>query len=255
MIYCRGKPLTAIKQYIKKMHAGVLDGARSTTGMMMLLACMGIVVRLLVGTGISQKIAFAMVDLAGGYLPLLLFLMLIAATLLGMAVSTIVTYVLVVLLAVPALAHFGVEPIVAHFTVFYLAVVSGITPPVALVAAVAAQISRASFFSVAVSAVRIGLPMFLLPFIFVFSPALLIWESTTPVVIMVTATGLLGITYGLNSMSTSGPALLVRLLFFGLGLLSIFYPSDLIREACAGSLAVITILYIIFFKVMKRKLL
>ena len=92
----------------------------------------------------------------------------------GAGIPTTATYIILVAVAAPALAQLQVEPLVAHFFVFYYGVLADITPPVALAAYAAAGISGANPFKTGNTAFRLGIAKALVPFVFVYSPALLL---------------------------------------------------------------------------------
>ncbi len=139
-----------------------------------MIALLGIIVKALVTTGLAQRIAFGIVDVIGGNLFLLLLVIGILSILFGMAVATLAAYLIVVLMMAPSLQQLGVEPIVAHFSVFYLAMLSATTPPVAIAAAVAAGIANSDYIKTSWQAMKIGVAKFVLPFLFVFHPNILI---------------------------------------------------------------------------------
>ena len=124
-------------------------------------------------TGFAQKLSNTMLDLAGGDLALLLVIAAATCLAFGLGLPTSAAYFLVALLGAPAIVALGVPVLAAHLFVFYLANVSAITPPIAIASMVAANISGARFFHTAVLSVRLGLPGFLLPFLFVARPEML----------------------------------------------------------------------------------
>jgi TRAP-type uncharacterized transport system fused permease subunit len=116
--------------------------------------------------------------------------------LLGAGIPTTANYIIMVTVAAPTLVQLGVEPLVAHFFVFYYGVLADITPPVALAAYAAAGMAGSDPFRTGNTAFRLGLAKALVPFVFVFSPSLLIVaKGFTPQDFVVTLVGcLLGIT-------------------------------------------------------------
>jgi TRAP-type uncharacterized transport system fused permease subunit len=103
-----------------------------------------------------------------------LFMTAIVCILLGCGVPTTATYIIMVTVAAPTLAQMGVAPLVAHFFVFYYGVLADITPPVAMAAYAAAGMAGSDPFKTGNTAFRLGLGKALVPFVFVFSPAMLI---------------------------------------------------------------------------------
>ena len=103
-----------------------------------------------------------------------LVLIAIACIFMGAGIPTTATYIILVSVAAPALAQLNIEPIVAHFFVFYYGVLADITPPVALAAYAAAGIAGSNPFQTGNTAFRLGIAKALVPFVFVYSPALLL---------------------------------------------------------------------------------
>ena len=189
-----------------------------------LLAVLGIAVRGLISTGLSQRLAFGMVDLAGGHMLVLLFLIMLMSIVFGMAVSTVACYLVVVLLAAPSLEQMGVAPVVSHFTVFYFAMLAAITPPVAVGAAVAAGIAGSGFFKTSWEAMKLGAALFLLPFGFVFHPAVLVggfWSKAFAGIILLVSMLLITTSMQLHTKGIGKHALRFAMGLAGLALLFI----------------------------------
>ena len=152
---------------------GLREGAILGAQLAIIMATIGILVDILVITGFAQKLAFLMLNLAGGDLWLLLALTSVACVIFGLGLPTPAAYVLVALLGAPALADAGVAVLHAHMFVFYFANMSAITPPVAVAALVASKIAGAPYFRTCLASLQLGLPGFILPFVFVAYPELL----------------------------------------------------------------------------------
>ncbi|RBI74120.1 TRAP transporter permease [Roseovarius sp. TE539] len=169
------------------------DGARNTLAVGAAAATVGVVVGVVTLTGVGFRLGYVVVQTAtdignviGGIWPLSVFtvgqwtlffsLVLIAFSciIMGAGIPTTATYIILVAVAAPALGLLEVEPIVAHFFVFYYGVLADITPPVALAAYAAAGIAGANPFRTGNTAFRLGIAKALVPFVFVYSPALLI---------------------------------------------------------------------------------
>ncbi|QFU15369.1 TRAP transporter fused permease subunit [Microvirga thermotolerans] len=168
-------------------------GAKYAIGVGAAAATVGIIVGVVTLTGVGFKISFIVTSLAaqiaqglGEYLPAalfdlkgltLFFTLLMTAfvcILLGCGVPTTANYIIMVTVAAPALGLLGVAPIVAHFFVFYYGVLADITPPVALAAYAGASMAGADPFKTGNTAFRLGLGKALVPFVFVYGPAMLI---------------------------------------------------------------------------------
>lgn len=162
--------MTILKEYGKGFMAGVINGAEiaATTGVM--LATIMMIVSVLTVSGLGVKLSMGLVYLAGGSLFWLCILSAIVCIVFGMGVSATAAYLLTIIIAAPAFISIGVKPLNAHFFVFYFSILSAITPPVAIASVVASRISGASYFSVCLEAIKIGLPLFIMPAIFILYP-------------------------------------------------------------------------------------
>jgi TRAP transporter 4TM/12TM fusion protein len=139
------------------------------------LACAaaGIIIGVITLTGVGLKFSTIVVGLSGGSLPVALVLTMLTCLVLGMGLPTAAAYILVATLVAPALVNMGVGLLAAHMFVLYSAMLSAITPPVALAAYAAASIAQANPMKVAFFACKFGVAAFAIPFFFVFDPAIL----------------------------------------------------------------------------------
>lgn len=154
-------------------------------------ACAGVIIAVVTLTGLGLKFSALIEALSGGNLIIALFLTMVASLILGMGLPTAAAYILVATLAAPALVQLGVSTLAAHFFVFYSAMLSAITPPVALAAFAAAAISRESPLRISVLAVKYGIVAFVVPYLFVLDPRLL-GEGPLLLVILAAATAVIG---------------------------------------------------------------
>uniref|UniRef100_UPI002FC9B075 DUF3394 domain-containing protein n=1 Tax=Bosea sp. (in: a-proteobacteria) TaxID=1871050 RepID=UPI002FC9B075 len=136
-------------------------------------ACAGIVIGVVALTGAGIVFTQAVVGLSQNYLLLALMLTAIAGIVLGMGMPTTPAYIVMTSLLVPALIKLGVITPAAHMFAFYFAILSAITPPVALAVYAAAGLAKADLWSSGWAAVKIGAAGFVVPFMFVYEPALL----------------------------------------------------------------------------------
>jgi len=144
-------------------------------------------------TGLSFNLTYLLVQVGGGSAFLLLLLSALVCIVLGMGLPTIPTYIITSTMAAPALAVYGIPPLVAHMFVFYFGLLADLTPPVALAAFAGAGIAKADPTKTAFSAVRLALAGFLVPFIFVYDNSLMLLNTTMFGAIEITATALSGI--------------------------------------------------------------
>jgi TRAP transporter 4TM/12TM fusion protein len=149
------------------------DGARNTLLVAMACACAGIVIGCVTLTGMGISFTQFVVGLAREMLPLALALTAMAGIILGMGMPTTPAYIVMVSLLVPALVKLGAIAPAAHMFAFYFAILSAITPPVALAVYAAASLAKTDLWKAGWEAVRIGAAGFIVPFMFVYEPSML----------------------------------------------------------------------------------
>ena len=154
------------------LFAALESGVRAAMPVSIACACAGIIIGSLFASELGLKFTNSVIALSGGYLFVLLVLTALAAIILGMGMTTTAVYITVAALIVPALVEVGVVPMAAHLFAFYYGVVSGITPPVALAAFAAAALAGTPQMSTAVESARLGIAKYIVPFAFVYNPAL-----------------------------------------------------------------------------------
>jgi TRAP transporter 4TM/12TM fusion protein len=192
-------------------------GARSALGVAVACAAAGMIVGVIVLTGIGLKFANGLIDLSGGNIMLTLILTMIACLILGMGVPTTANYIITATIAAPVLVELGYPLLAAHMFVFYFGILADITPPVALASFAASGIARSNPLKTGVESTRIAIAAFMIPYIFVFSPQMLLIDThwTGALLIIVSSTiGMIGvgaamIGYWFHSMSWS-----MRILLF-----------------------------------------
>jgi TRAP transporter 4TM/12TM fusion protein len=156
------------------------DGAKNSIAVALACACAGIIIGVITQTGAAINFTAFVVGLARDLLPLALVLTMLAGIVLGMGMPTTPAYIVMVSLLVPALIKLGAIPPAAHMFAFYFAILSAITPPVALAVYAAAGLARANLWEAGWTAVRVGAAGFIVPFMFVFEPSLLMigdWKT------------------------------------------------------------------------------
>lgn len=181
----------------------LVEGARTALGVVAATACAGIIVGVVVKTGLGLSLANSLVKLAGGSILLTLFLVMIASLILGMGAPTTANYVITSTIAAPAIVALlapntpnEMVPLVvvmsAHFFVFYFGIIADITPPVALAAFAASGISGGDPIKTGVNSAKLAIAAFIIPYMIVFSPALLMIDVTVVQIIWVTFTAIMG---------------------------------------------------------------
>jgi TRAP transporter 4TM/12TM fusion protein len=163
---------------LMKVLGALEEGAKGTLSVAVACACAGIVIGVINLTGLGLKFTSFVLFLAGNSLaPALLFTM-AAGIILGMGLPTTAAYIVMAALLVPALIKLGIPEMAAHMFAFYYAIISAITPPVALAVYAGAGLAGSNMWKTGWAAVRIGAPGFIIPFMFAYSPSLLLIGPT-----------------------------------------------------------------------------
>lgn len=149
------------------------DGARQALPVGLACALVGIIIGTMTLTGLGTIVGNAVVSIGERSLPLALALTMLFSLVLGMGIPTIPNYIITSSLAAPILLHLGVPLLVSHMFVFYFGIMADLTPPVALAAFAAAPMAKESGLRIGVQAVRIALPAFIVPYLTVADPVLL----------------------------------------------------------------------------------
>jgi TRAP transporter 4TM/12TM fusion protein len=176
----------------RDMIDALVDGARTALGVAAATAAAGIIVGVVTKTGLGLKLANGLLDLAGGELLLTLVFTMIASLVLGMGSPTTANYVITSTIAAPAIILLGVPDLSAHLFVFYFGIIADITPPVALAAFAAAGVSGGEPIKTGVNSAKLAIAAFIIPYMFVLSPELLMIDTTWYYLIWVVFTALAG---------------------------------------------------------------
>jgi TRAP transporter 4TM/12TM fusion protein len=173
-----------------KILAALEFGAKNMIPVAAACACAGIVVGIINLTGLGLKFTSALLYVAGDSLAPALIITMLAGIILGMGLPTTAAYIVQAALLIPALIKLGVPVIAAHLFVFYFAIISAITPPVAMAVYAAAGISGSNVWKTGLTAVKIGATGFIVPFMFVYGPSLLLMGEWTTVVTTIASASL-----------------------------------------------------------------
>jgi TRAP transporter 4TM/12TM fusion protein len=171
----------------------LVQGARLALTVAVATAVVGIFIGIMTLSGLGLAFVGLTVTLGAKILFLTMIWVMIACTIIGSGIPTTATYIILAAIAAPALMQLGVVPLAAHFFIFYYGVIADITPPDALAAYAAAGIARSDPFQTGWTATRLALAGILVPFAFVYSPALLMYNATPAEIAITTATALVGI--------------------------------------------------------------
>ena len=236
----------------------ICAAARNIISVAIACGMAGIIIGVVTLTGLGLKLGAGLIALAHGKLFLTLFFTMIASIILGMGAPTTANYLITSTITAGAIIQLGVEPIVAHMFAFYFGIIADVTPPVALAAIAGAAIAKAKPMKTAVNATKLAIGAFIIPYMCVYNPQMLMVNASPFSVIFIAVTALIGMFgisialegYGLNftgffhgnknKVLSVGSDIFERLLFAGAGLLCVLPESktDIIGLAMMAGLLV-----------------
>lgn len=173
----------AVKQRSRTVLKGLELGGYALVMIAVLAATAQIIIGIIGLTGFGVRLSSLLIAFSGGELLPALCMSMAVAIVLGMGMPTTGAYLVAASVLAPALTRIGMEPLQAHMFIFYFAILSAITPPVCAAVFVAAGIAQGPWFKAATIALRLGLVGFIVPFMFAYSPALLMrgeWLDIVP---------------------------------------------------------------------------
>lgn len=208
----------------KMLLEALEQGAKSALGVAIACASAGIIVGTVTLTGLGLKLGNGLVSLAGGNLILTLVFTMITSLILGMGAPTTANYIITSTIAAPAIMKLGVPALAAHMFTFYFGIVADITPPVALAAFAGSAIAGSDPLKTGINASKIAIAAFIIPYIFVMNPAILLINTTPTLVVQIIITsiiGMFGIGVAMEGYFMKNVNPLFRIALFVAGLLCI----------------------------------
>src|SRR3546814_489751 len=154
------------------------DGAKGALGVGVACALVGILIGIAQMTGIANELARGILSVAGDNLLLALVMTMVACIVLGTGIPTIPHYIITSSMAAPVLQGMGVPVLISHMFCFYFGIMADLTPPVALAALAASSIAKEKHTKIALNATKIGLAGYVVPFMAVYTPALMLQGGT-----------------------------------------------------------------------------
>ncbi|WP_254763276.1 TRAP transporter permease [Natrinema marinum] len=224
---------------LKNTVSGFKFGAVTLAPIAIIIAAVNGIVDLLNATGLPGKLSLALVGVAGGVLLFTTILAMVVCLVLGLGMPTVAAYTIVALLIAPTLTgEFAIPALAAHFFVFYAAILSGITPPIAIAVVVTTGIAESNFWKTALEALKLGLPLFVLPFTFIYNPEIVTggFDLTTAGSGLIVLLGAVAITHGLNCAPRpfgipSPLSYGARAAYVSLGVFAMVWPATMPRIA------------------------
>jgi TRAP transporter 4TM/12TM fusion protein len=230
-----------------KLRAVFVDTAISMVDLILVVAAAGFVIGVLNITGLGFALTLVLVNAVGSSPILLLLIAALVCIVLGMGMPTSGVYVLLAALVAPALVEAGVQQIAAHLFILYFGMMSMITPPVALAAFAAATITKADPLATGLAAMRTGWAAFIIPFVFIATPATLMLGTGGEIAgaIVMSALGIVGVTIAIVGFWARHLGMVMRLAAFILGFLALpmgFLPiADWVHIAAAAGVVAMVI--------------
>lgn len=248
VIVCQINPKSrlSIKQWVETMRDGSVGSIETS------IACLtvGIVIACVQQTGLALKLSTVLIEVAGNNVSLLLAMTLVSCIIFGMGLPTIACYMVLAMMVAPAMIKMGVDPVAAHLFIFYFGIVSNITPPVALASYVAAGIAQANFWWTGFTACKLGVVAFVVPFMFVFNPAMVGQTDSVLEIVQCGVTAFLGV-YALSCFLQG--YFLDKLpwwqrLLFGVAGVTLMIPETMTDLAGGGLFIVVCLIHAAFAK-------
>lgn len=230
--------LTPNRMLLKEILYALEIAARMTLQLVAVCAAAGIIVGVIALTGVGTRFSALLLGFAEGSTFLAMVFAMFVAIILGMGMPTTAAYAVAAAVIAPGLIRMGVEPLTAHFFIFYYAVISAITPPVALAAYAGAAIAQSEPMRTSVESFKFGLAAFIVPFMFFFSSEMLMQGEWLDI-LHVFVTALVGIYFMASAVQgwmfgPLSPVLRVLALIGAIGMIMGGLVSDLIGLAVAG---------------------
>lgn len=234
---------------ISKTIEAFIEGGRGTIQVGIACAAIGIIICVVTMTGIGSTLAYNIVELTGGQLWLILIVVMLTCIVLSMGLPSTALYIVVAVTAAPALVEAGVNPIAAHFFVFWFGALSNITPPVALASYTAAGLAGANAMQTSWEALRISLPGFIIPFMIAYNPIILLQAAegetisilSVALVVITSTLGIYALASSLGNYLNAKLTIVERVLMFA-GALMLIKPG-MITDIAGFGLCVFAILF------------
>lgn len=243
--------------YPRKLMEALASGSEQVLGVGATCACAGIIVGTINLTGIGLKFSSVIIDIAGGHLFLTLILTAAILLILGLALPITASYIIAVVMTAPALVKLGVPEGAAHMFIFYYAVLSEVSPPMAITPFAAAAITGGNPFKTTMLAWKYTLPAFIVPFMFCASPEGIGLLLKGPVfnIVLVTLTALAGVwaLSGAVGGYLIGPLGRIERAALAVSGLLLFYAGTIQDLVGSSILGLIVVLQVVRYRVQKGR--
>ena len=233
---------------LKRLLEALAAGGQGTITVAAACGVAGIIAGTITMTGLANMLINGIVSIAGSSILIALFLTMLCCIVLGMGVPTTANYCIMAATCAPILIRMGVPALAAHFFVFYFGIVADLTPPVALAAYAGAAIAQANPMKSALTATKLAIGAFIVPYVFALNPAMLFIETTAAEVILICITsvvGIFGVSAALEGFILEHMDWYQRIMS-GIGGLLLIYPgliTDTVGLCLVGAVVVLQLLH------------
>lgn len=214
---------------VKDLLEVTTAAARNIISVAIACAMAGIIIGIVTLTGIGLKFGAGLISISGGVAIITLVLTMISSIILGMGAPTTANYLITSTITAGAIIGLGFQPLAAHMFAFYFGIIADITPPVALAAIAGAAIAKGKPIKTAFNATKLAIGAFIIPYVFVFNPQMLMIDTSflSALPIAVTALiGMFGISAALEGYAFRNSSVIERILFAAAGIMCIL-PNSL----------------------------
>lgn len=214
---------------VKDLLEVTTAAARNIISVAIACAMAGIIIGIVTLTGIGLKFGAGLISISGGVAIITLVLTMISSIILGMGAPTTANYLITSTITAGAIIGLGFQPLAAHMFAFYFGIIADITPPVALAAIAGAAIAKGKPIKTAFNATKLAIGAFIIPYVFVFNPQMLMIDTSflSALPIAVTALiGMFGISAALEGYAFRNSSIIERILFAAAGIMCIL-PNSL----------------------------
>ncbi|MDR7481831.1 MAG: TRAP transporter permease [Armatimonadota bacterium] len=233
--------------WLRDVWTTLAYGARLALPVAVATAVVGIFIGIVTLTGLGLAFVSLTITLGQGILFLTLIWIMIACTIVGSGIPTTATYIILAAIAAPALVQMGVPALAAHLFIFYFGVLADITPPDALAAYAAAGIARTDPFQTGLTATRLALAGIIIPYVFVYSPTILMQGAELSEIAITTATAVVGVV-ALSAAIAGylfGPARALERVLLGLTAVALIFHDVRADVAGLGLLAAVVVVQVV----------
>lgn len=214
---------------IPKAAQALVDGAKGSVQVTIACASVGILIAVVTMTGLGATLSYNIIELSGGNLAVILLFVAITCIVLSLGLPSTALYIVVAVTAAPALIEAGVNPVAAHFFVFWFGALSNITPPVALASFTAAGLAGADAMKTSLTALKLCLPGFIIPFMIAYNPIMVMQTETgdlaspgSAIIVLITAAlGVFALSVSVFNFFSAKLNMVERVVFFAVALLLI----------------------------------